>query len=550
MDMFAEKNNENIKEINDISEDVLNYLCSNKTGNSSYKVFKDTLDLILTNNEEIIVGIELIYVDRIYRDAYYNFFSNLHTDFSRICKRLVFFNSNANFNHSTDIDQTSDLNKNFIGSMVIRPLYTGAIGRTLLNPLKILGKDEEYYIRTSEWKVYFMGFELSVKAFPYLMQDGIITSCAETVLLSTMDYYSRQYNDYQFALPSTISEISMREKGTRAIPTNGLSYETMSKILCEFGFYTTFDCNFDLGNLRRYLYYYIESGMPVIINMQRNCSNSLDSNTGHAALCIGHGNKEPDQMLKNIEFENGLYYANTALAHKKIYVMDDNLHPYSYYTYNYPPENYLMKREDGIDITIDCYIIPLHKHMYMDAKRAEDVVRELLSTEEEHTKIYNPITYYNSITPINSIKWGTKGNPIIYRLFLASSRHLKHHRIIHTNNQYLKKLYIETPMPQFVWVCEFYDKFGYEKNNALGEIIIDATRCSKSSLFSSVLMINYSGSAHFSRNYTGSQIFLDPSKISQNNKKDIILESIKNNNFYISPYNMNLHDKEYFVKNC
>lgn len=561
------KNTDIQKMIEQKVQNVLETFNNTFKENSSISIFSESLEQILNINGFITVGIELNYVDRIYRDSYYNFFSNLHEDFSRKCKRLTFFEGRESCKYLIGFAKVKKekrqetenlLNKKFIGSMVIRPLKTGAIGRTLFNPAKFLGSDNCYYIRTSQWKISFLGLELSVKAFPYLMQDGITTSCAETVLLAVMDYYSQQYNDYKFALPSAINDINMRENGTRAIPTNGLSYETMSKILCEFGFYTTFDSNFKENNLRRFLYYYIESGIPIIINMQiKDKENSSNSGTGHAALCIGHGIKNIDNLLENIEYENGLYYTNTALAYDKIYVMDDNLRPYSCYEYNdlNPDEtksdtesNCFMKRDDEKELTIDCYIVPLHKHMYMDAKRAEDIIQELLSIEsQENVKQYNPATYYKDENGSNEI--GSKDNPIIYRLFLASSRHLKHHRIMFNDNIFLNDLYIETPMPHFVWVCEFYTKESYSCDDpfAIGEIVIDATRCAKSSLFSSILMINYSGSVHYVRNFTNTKIFSNLSDHQDNIKQNnIILQEVKNNKFKIVPYNLNLHDKSFF----
>ena len=557
-----------IKAIKIISQEVYDKLIDVYKGNSSISIFDNILKQLLEDDKTVTIGIELNYVDRIYRDSYYNFFSNLHEDFSRRCKRLVFFEDQETYsllkkfvNAKKRKKPTMEklLNEKFIGSMVIRPLKTGAIGRTLFNPNKFLKNNEEFYVRTSQWKISFLGLELSVKAFPFLMQDGITTSCAETVLLALMDYYSQQYNDYKFVLPSAINDINMRENGTRAIPTNGLSYETMSKILCEFGFYTTFDCKFSKNELRRFLYYYIESGIPIIINMQiKDKESSFNSGIGHAALCIGHGEKDVDNLLDNIEYENGVYYANTALAHNKIYVMDDNLRPYSCYAYNYlnsssTNQKCFMERDDQKNLDIDCYIVPLHKHMYMDAKRAEDIIRELLSSKsEKKVKQYNPATYYKEKTGNKEeIEIGTIDNPIIYRLFLASSRHLKHHRMMLNDNKLLFDLYAETPMPHFVWVCEFYTKESYSDDNpfAIGEIVIDATRCAKSSLFSSVLMINYSGSVHYVRNFTNENFLPKSSKKQAESEQDkIILQTAKNNRFKIAPYNLNLRDKNFFNK--
>lgn len=96
--------------------------------NASFRILWKLLSCI---NEYTIV-LEDNYVDRTYRDSYYFYFSGKHFSYARFCKRISIFKGKLVKNF---YDYTSEeLNKVFIGTIVIRPIPNRSVGRALLNP--------------------------------------------------------------------------------------------------------------------------------------------------------------------------------------------------------------------------------------------------------------------------------------------------------------------------------------------------------------------------------------------------------------------------------
>lgn len=551
--------------------------------NCSYSIFFNVVNMMLAKFNYITIYIEPIYIDRIHRDSYYSYYSENHLEISRYCKRVLFFEN------VIDDDDLKHLQENFLGSMVIRPLKTGCIGRTLLSPNVIIHKDDfHYYIRTSNYRINFMGMEFTIRAFPFLTQDGIVTTCAETSIMIMLDYYSNQYNDYHFAVPSEISRYAQKYSNSRVVPSRGLSYAVISKVLCSFGFFTYFHYCGKLEHrrkMRNLLYYYVESGMPVCLNLSKG-------NVGHSVVCVGHKGVLVDKMLDSLScfvcvgstnkrfhikksskpvkrksqyclkksFQDNTYFTSTASGCETLIVMDDNLPPYSEYSFinssddlyaldieRKPIQNESQTAKTSFDVvsklTIDCFIAPLHKRMNMIASRAEEVVLEMI-----RNKSTNPCIYFQK--RISELRdWGkNKDNPLVYRLFLASSRHYKANRIENEEISQAYRLYcLGVPLPQFVWVCELYTPSGYKEGKAIGEIVIDATASPKSNMFDCILMINYTlDNAFFARGLDGKVMNFSQEDNSKEkfNGKSLALSIIKfqGNGFLLKGYKSNLGD--------
>ena len=542
-----------------------------KNIDTSIKIFVQILEDLIKFNKRIYVGLEHNYIDTIYRDSYYNHFSEKHLETLRYCKRVVFFNGNnidielLIKSSYTNEKKLEELEKNCIGSSVIKPLKTGAIGRTLINPKYLFPKEEKLYLRTSKYTINYIGLPLKIQAFPFSMQDHITTTCAETTIIEILDYYSNQYNNYRFATPTMIREITERESFKRVVPTIGLSYEMISKILCEFGFSSNFyGQNLDdkKDEKKKILSYYIESGMPVAIGIDKLSYES----SAHSIICIGHGKTNIDTMMKNVKNINAsdeennisdeenppIYCANTIYSYNEYIVMDDLKKPYSTYTYESESDEFESKGQlpffynknenennenennDNPDkkdakYRLKYLAIPLHKRMYMDAKMAELVITSILKNSGDCS--LSPYYYYELK---KTQKIGTENNPVIIRLFLASSRHYKQFRLKHSPNSILTELYKNIPLPHFIWVCELYDKDGYKYLNAFGEIIIDATFTDKN-LLDSVLMINYPNYHMALDNYHNSIIQLKNTHQDSNNQmiflnyKDFSIKAYQNN---------------------
>lgn len=474
---------------------------SNKDMVHSITFMKQILDKSFLNHEVITIVIENNYVDRVYRDCYYTHFSGKHFEYSRYCKRVLLFQDDQ-VEAALNLNK-SELNESFLGSIVVKPIKHGAIGRTLLSPSVVFSDGTiNAYIRISEYEIHFCGISLKIKAFPFSMQDKETLSCAEITILNIMDYYSNKYSDYKYTLPSDIYNVLNNSGFERPLPTTGMSYTMISRLLFEFGFFPKLyvaNEGYSDEQMRRILSYYVESAIPVAVGLR------YDAGYNHSIICIGHGKTSIDEMTSELyrTFESGegsdeesLYVADTANAHSEIIVMDDNMMPYSTYQFCLEEKSIYSVKDNGLsfgrkisnksekDSKIVCIAVPLYKRMYMDAESARNICIEVLKDRK--------ISFKNSMANVLGKTIGSKESPVVMRLFLASSKTFLADRIESTpRDSALRKIYKSTYFPRFIWVCELYDVENYADGYVLGEIILDATASITENPFDSVISIFY-----------------------------------------------------------
>ena len=415
---------------------------------------------------------EMHHIDRSFRDTYYAYFSNQHFDVKRYSRRLSFIRGiiEADVFYSTNIEMQKEIALNFMGACVINPLSTGVIGRTLIDPQFLISEsDRPAYIRVSNFKLHIYGKKLLVKAFPYRMQDEETMRCAEVTLLNLLEYYSNSYMDYRNVVPSEILYMEQKHSHERVLPSRGTSYPVLTKILSEFGFSPRLYSlsaieKYNLSQvtqedeLKRLLHYYIESGIPVALNLLPIGNNGA----GHSMVCIGHGKANPD-LIKKAKKHKWISWEHRNHCHPIIdsadfydrYVIIDDNQP----VYQVRPFNQLSLYPD---MKVENIAVPLYKRMFLDASDASAIARTVL----HHKQLGIDIWSDGFLEPQEDV---------IIRLFMASSNSLKEYRSQTLMDMFAREAYAMVPMPRFVWVCEIYRESDYNALNAFAEIVIDAT---------------------------------------------------------------------------
>lgn len=487
---------------------------TNKNIDQSVVIVKNLLDIFIRANPIITIVIENNYVDRTYRDCYYTHFSGKHFEYDRYCKRVLFFIGNQIEGIKNRNEKV--LSEYFCGSTVIKPIKRGAIGRTLLSPKFFFGDKKNGFVRVSEYQINYCGMSLNVSAFPYSMQDRETLSCAEITILNIMDYFSNGYSDYKYTLPSDIYQVLINSGFERPLPTTGMSYTMISKLLFEFGFFPKLyvaNEGYTDEQMRRILSYYVESAIPVAVGLQYKAGYN------HSIVCIGHGEADSEllqtELYRTFETDgesnvDSLYIADTAIAHNELIVMDDNIMPYSSYKFvkekNDSDTAYPLKSEriafirtctdkEIPESNISCIAVPLYKKMYMDAENARYICIELLKEKK--------LSFSRSVKYCKNDDIGTKESPIVMRLFLASSKTFIRERMNRLPNSHaLAQLYKVTYFPKFIWVCELSDISNYKNHSVLGEIILDATSSATDIPLESVISFFYPNMI-FSRTLNG-----------------------------------------------
>lgn len=434
---------------------------------------------------------ELHYIDRCFRDAYYTYFSNQHFDVDRYSRRLSFFKGGLDKEDFFSLDTTKcdDISKIFIGVCVINPIPSGIIGRTLIDPRFLINESKRpVYIRLSKFTIHLYGKKLEVEAFPYRSQDEETMRCTEVTLLNLLEYYSNNFNDYRSVVPSEILEKEEKHNHERVLPSRGISYPLLTKVLSEFGFsprlynLSSID-SFCLSKisredeLKRCLHYYVESGIPVALNLLPTGQGG----SGHSVVCVGHGLAK-EELKKRAQRNKWISWGNKDHCHPVInsadfyddyVIVDDNQPVYQVRNFEhlslYP------------DMKVENIAVPLYKRMFLDAPDAAAIFHSIL--HHEHLGID---TWSSNFLDPNE--------DVIIRLFMSSSHSLKEYRAKTIKSQYVREAYVLVPMPHFVWVCELYRDFDYNDGlQAFGEIVIDATSVSSEHKIKSLIMMHYPG---------------------------------------------------------
>ncbi len=459
-----------------------------KRSNKSFDMLYEILSVFLKNHQPITAIVEKFYVDRFYRDSYYLYYASKLRTYSRFCKRVFLFYGEVDIHTSTD----RTLEKNFMGSLVIRPLYNKEIGRSLLNPYFFANRKS--YLRFATYKVVVLTRELRIHAFPFSMQDSETTTCAEITILNLIDYFSTKYQDYKIAFPSDIYEIVDRLGYERGIPTKGLDYPEISRVFSEIGFFPRLYSIYsfqDVLHFKRVMHYYIESGIPAAVGLQLS---EPHEDLFHSITCIGHGAIDKRCLLsRTLISYNGkdenipIWYLNSADFYVDYVVMDDGKQPYANYSWKLETgkkynTNIVDKKTYSFDGTHPQYLmVPLSKRMFLEAEDACDLFLDNLSRTDF------------GIQAKTGLNIGSKDNPFVMRMFLASSRHFRQFRVkdLKKKGSPFSLSYASTLFPKFVWVCEIYtiDSYLSKEPEVLAELVIDATAAKDD--YSNVIIYNY-----------------------------------------------------------
>ncbi len=409
--------------------------------------------------DELYCVIEYPYVDKVYRDSYYNYYSSKHMPYKRDCIRVSLFSAEVKSEDFLDARKHQTLQANYRGFFVLRPTINALFGRAVISPEAFDECDYKICKCKAESLVY--GVKLLTEGFPHSSQDEETIQCAETTVWAIMEYFGTKYADYRPTLPSKIHKALERFSYERQIPSDGLTMSQISFALKEFGFATRIYSKGSYGNeIYSIIDSYVESGIPVIVGLQ-------SGEMGHVIIAIGKQYKEKcdwSQITKSKFLAQGdevEYYEATKIPTKYI-VQDDNMPPYEIVSLESPGEHY--EDAESQKYEIDSIVVPLYPKIYLEAVVAKELALQIVKDETLGFKF--PAEF-------------------VFRSFLASSRSFKSQIASNQEmNATLKYNVLATKMPKFIWCAEFYSKEGYntKEKEALGLIVLDATEANKESI--------------------------------------------------------------------
>jgi hypothetical protein len=403
--------------------------------------------------------IEYPYVDKVYRDSFYHYYSSKHFTYQRDCIRIALFDGEITFNDFLTPENHDKLKKNFLGFFVIRPTINAIHGRSMISPLAF--ENQDFQICRCKTSCLVYGVKLEVEGFPFSSQDGETIRCAETTIWALMEYFGNRYAEYSPALPAKIHKALERFSYERQLPSNGLTMDQVSFALKEFGFGTRiYSMDAYQDELYGIIDNYIESGIPVLLGLQ-------NEEAGHVIIAIGkvsEGEKKRDaQEIKKIKMGmTEIGYIETCSFPAKYIVQDDNFIPYKQISLQRPGEHY--EDDKCKNYLIDSIVIPLYPKIYLEATLAKSLLLQVLTDDYVGHQF---------------------ADGFILRFYLASSRSFKQHVSTMVGMEDgLKSNIFMTKMPKFIWCGEVYSQEKFEAVDKItdGLIILDATEANKESI--------------------------------------------------------------------
>jgi hypothetical protein len=413
----------------------------------------------LKNNCYLVI--EAPYVDKVFRNSYYNYFSTKLGGYPKDCIKVSIFDKEITGEDFRNKERQTFLLDSFKGFFVIRPTLPLIFGRSVINPNAL--KKNKFNICFSRISTTVNGVKLSVVGFPHSSQDGETITCAETTIWAIMEYFSHRYPEYPPVLPSTIHKVLSKLSTERQVPSRGLEVKQISFALREFGFGTmVYSKDFYGDEFENILSCYIESGIPLVIAVQNQQQNQ---SIGHALICVGHERIDAEmledlapmstsnQNLAGKMVAKKIIIFDTDSIRKKFIFVDDNHPVYQKAFIDNPTGHY--PTQAWRNCRVSNFVVPLHPRIYLEAYAAKNFVMKFL--------VDGMVSLENN-------------SEITLRFYLTSSRSYKDYLSFNGDfDENIKSIILEIPMPKFIWIAELSNKKLAIQGKSDGLMILDAT---------------------------------------------------------------------------
>lgn len=295
--------------------------------------------------------IESFYIDRHYIEGSSHYYSRCLVPRSHSTSRIHAFSTSfteSDF-HSIIIDSCGDyaehakaqLQADYLGYIVIRPIPSVPIGRTVLSTLQ--DSPERTFNCLVTYDVHLCGLDLTVTGLAFQQQDRAVAACATTATWSALQRVCRNEGS-RAPTPLEITESAVEHflPEGRPYPSKGLSTEQISDALRASKYPPVIMRVGDKPD--RFLLMlnaYLRSGIPVILGI-------TDGENGHAVTAVGY--RIDEHIDCNFGLDGDITVNN--LMFKEIYLHDDRLGPYARAILKYK-RNYFLLRCSKVGLSLE-----------------------------------------------------------------------------------------------------------------------------------------------------------------------------------------------------
>jgi hypothetical protein len=285
--------------------------------------------------------VEYNYTDLDYLDDFAFYHVRCHEKYKSVCTRLHFFSkrlTEQKFLKLLDLPQkdkqVTEINKFYLGFIVVRPLPKTIVGRTILSPPKI---ENMTYFCTKQYSANLFGLQFLIpNSLAFQQQDRAVAACATIALWSAFHKVSELFVT---SLPkaSTITKSATASYSEqRSFPSSGLTIQQMRNAITSLGLETQIQQG-NLTELMPAIYAYMNMNIPIILNIsivEKKGDEECKYIGEHAITLVGYKNGDRHNDL--LDF-SGINIKNNFISHLSVH--DDQIGPFALLSVVHQNEN-------------------------------------------------------------------------------------------------------------------------------------------------------------------------------------------------------------------
>lgn len=275
--------------------------------------------------------VESPYVDRHYLQEFVGYYATRLTPPPHHTTRIHFFSTAYTQAEWKDLlvralDEPAaveaELESVYVGYVVVRPIATCPIGRTLLRPYED-HPSRSYEPARTRHGVHLAGLTLHVAALPFQQQDEGLGACATTALWTLLARVLRA-DGGRAVTPLDVAAAAHggQPHGGVLAASEGLDLDAMLRAIRGFGYVTRyFRVGDDAAMFALLVKIYLRSGVPVILRY-------FVGGVLHAVAAVGYRESDDEEAAEDLPIALGDESIGVR-GLTRLYVHDDRLGPYA-----------------------------------------------------------------------------------------------------------------------------------------------------------------------------------------------------------------------------
>lgn len=408
--------------------------------------------------------------------------------YDRDCLRIHFFQTEERFDITrlreglvTKADSfRNELSAGYLGFIVVKPLPVTFIGMSTLKPLHRRG-EKGHYLAVREYKVHFLGLELTVDSLAFQEQDTVAAACATSALWCVFHATGILYHHY-IPSPIEITRYATERLPTleRNIPSHGLDSVQMATAIRKTGLEADIVGVRSQAILKATAYAYLREGNPLVLNADLYDASEENPETGpspeklgaHAVALTGF-KKDKGECIPHPDGEVGTLLTSSRIT--RLYCHDDQVGAFAPLEFNAQPEKFNDLPDRGAPFSLGCSWCGAGKEgkvgdvrfaPYLLLIPVHNLVRIGLDAILEQVFFWD-----GEIEECRKKHVGLLEERLEWDVFLTTSSGFKADLRGSTAPTAEINTFLEKPLPRFVWRAIALDKDG-EK---VFEFLFDAT---------------------------------------------------------------------------